>query len=349
MGNKMVRSLLENEYQNIVNLLGDGINKLHNKSFYITGATGLVASYLVDFLMWYNNKYSRDITVYAVSSKIENLKKRFMLNNNLYFIEQNLNEPLKEKYKVDYVIHAASNAHPLAFSNDPVGTMKTNLIGTINLLEMIKDTPAYFMYISTGEIYGNNIDMPFKEDDCGYIDSKLVRSCYPESKRAAETLCVSYNHQYNIKTNILRLCYVYGATITNENSRADAQFLRNALNGENIIMKSEGLQKRTYCYVADAVYAMLYVILYGEDSQVYNVANPNSIASIKEYATILSKLADVSLQFDIPSEIEKQGYSKPLDSILDASKLQNLGWKPQYDLTTGLSHTLQIKREQKYV
>lgn len=344
----MVINILENEYMKIVELLGKEIEKLKDKSFFITGATGLVASYLVDFLMWYNMAYSQNINVYAVSSKLEKLQNRFKENNHLYFMEQNLNEPLNKKYKADYVIHAASNAHPLAFSNDPVGTMKTNLIGTMNLLDMIKDSNAYFMYISTGEIYGNNIDMPFKEDDCGYIDSKLVRSCYPESKRAAETLCVSYNHQYNIKTNILRLCYVYGATITNENSRADAQFLRNALNGENIIMKSEGLQKRTYCYVADVVYAMLYVILYGKDAHVYNVANPNSIASIKEYATVLADLADVSLQFELPDEIEKQGYSKPLDSILDSSKLQSLGWKPQYDLKTGLSHTLHIKNKQKY-
>ena len=227
--------------------------------------------------------------------------------------------------------------------------MKTNLTGTMNLLEMIKDTAACFLYISTGEIYGNNADKPFTEDDFGMIDSKLVRSCYPESKRAAETLCMSYNHQYNIKANILRLCYVYGAAITNENSRADAQFLRNALNGEKIIMKSEGLQKRTYCYVADAVYAMLYVILYSKDSQVYNVANPNSIASIREYAETLSELAEESLQFEIPDEIEKQGYSKPLDSILDASKLMDLGWQPQYDLKTGLSHTLMIKKEEKHV
>lgn len=315
----MTINTLENEYKKLVDLLGDEILKLNNKSFFITGATGLVASYLVDFIMWYNTAYSQNIYVYAVSSKLEKLQKRFKANKNLCFIEQNLNEPLKKKYEADYIIHAASNAHPLAFSKDPVGTMKTNLTGTMNLLEMIKDTAACFLYISTGEIYGNNADKPFTEDDFGMIDSKLVRSCYPESKRAAETLCMSYNHQYNIKANILRLCYVYGAAITNENSRADA------------------------------VYAMLYVILYSKDSQVYNVANPNSIASIREYAETLSELAEVSLQFEIPDEIEKQGYSKPLDSILDASKLMDLGWQPQYDLKTGLSHTLMIKKEEKHV
>lgn len=345
----MTNNILENEYNKIVDLLGNKIEILKDKSFFITGATGLVASYLVDFLVWFNTVYNKNIYVYAVSSKLEKLEKRFQASNNLCFVEQNLNEPLIKKYNADYVIHAASNAHPLAFSKDPVGTMKTNLIGTMNLLDMIKNTNSYFMYLSTGEIYGNNIDKAFTENDCGLIDSKLVRSCYPESKRAAETLCLSYNNQYNINTNILRLCYVYGHTITNENSRADAQFLRNALNGKNIIMKSEGLQKRTYCYVADVVYAMLYVILYGKDGDVYNVANPNSIASVREYAETLSEIAGVSLEFEIPSEIEKQGYSKPLDSILDATKLQKLGWQPQYDLKTGLSHTLIIKKEEKNV
>ena len=129
----MTINTLENEYKKLVDLLGDEILKLNNKSFFITGATGLVASYLVDFIMWYNTAYSQNIYVYAVSSKLEKLQKRFKANKNLCFIEQNLNEPLKKKYEADYIIHAASNAHPLPYSKYPVGPMNTNLTGPMNI------------------------------------------------------------------------------------------------------------------------------------------------------------------------------------------------------------------------
>lgn len=223
--------------------------------------------------------------------------------------------------------------------------MKANLFGTMNLLELAKKSNSKFLYLSSGEIYGNNIDHDFTEDDLGAVDTKLARSCYPESKRAAETLCVSYCDQFGIHTNIARLCYVYGHTITDDNSRADAQFLRNVLLGKDIVMKSQGLQRRTYCYVADAVSALLFILLNGVKSEVYNIANPNSIATIAQYAQILANIAKVNLKFELPDEIEQKGYSKQADSILSAQTLISCGWNPFYDLKNGLEHTFKIKKE----
>ncbi|MCD7779924.1 MAG: NAD-dependent epimerase/dehydratase family protein [Candidatus Gastranaerophilales bacterium] len=334
-------NILENEYKKIIENID--IHSLNGKSTAITGATGLIGSYMIDFLLYVNEQYNLNMKIYAMSRSIKKLEKRFKQNNNLFLIEQDLNEPLKQTFKADYIIHCASNAHPLAFSLYPVETMKTNLLGTINLLEMIKGTNTKFLYISSGEIYGNNIDeKPFTEDDLGLIDTKFARSCYPEAKRAAETLCISYSMEYDINVNIARLCYVYGSTITNENSRADAQFLRNAINNEDIVMKSEGRQKRTYCYVADVVSALFIILLKGENNEVYNISNPNSICSVKEYAEVLAELANVNIIFDIPCKTEKKGYSKPLDSVLNSDKLINLGWKPLYSLKDGLKNTLDI-------
>jgi len=339
----MLDSITKNEFERIYN--NSHFVMLKNKSVLITGANGLIGSYLIDYLLYLNDNKKYNISIYALSRSVKKLENRFKKTNNLHFIQQDLNEPLNININFDYIIHAASNAHPLAFSNDPVGTMKTNLIGTINLLEMIKGKPdTKFLYISTGEIYGNNVDKPFTENDYGIVDTKVVRSCYPESKRAAETLCIAYSVQYDIHINIARLCYVYGASITSDNSRADAQFLRNALKNEDIVMKSLGLQKRTYCYVADVVNALLTIIEKGTKSEIYNVANKNSIVSVKEYAQTLSDIAGVNLKFEIPSENESRGYSKPANSILDASKLESLGWEPYYDIRTGLFNTLQIKK-----
>ena len=223
--------------------------------------------------------------------------------------------------------------------------MKTNLFGTMNLLELSKDCGAKFLYLSTGEIYGNNTDHIFTENDLGIVDTKLARSCYPESKRAAETLCMAYHSQYNVSVNIARLCYIYGATITDTNSRADAQFLRNAIQKQDIVMKSDGLQRRTYCYVADCVSGILTILLKGKDGEVYNISNHNSVVSIREYAQTLAKISGVKLVFDMPDEVEKKGYSKNADSILDSTKLQNLGWDAFYDIEKGLINTYKLKQK----
>ena len=337
-------SLIESEYENILSDLRSDLLQFSEKSLLITGA-GLIGSYLVKFINYANEKLALKCKIHVMDISKGFLEERFKDIKDIALLEQNLNEPIITSIDFDYVIHTASNAHPLAFAQDPVGTMKTNILGTMNLLEILRKSHGKFLYLSTGEIYGNNIDHPFTENDLGVVDTKIARSCYPESKRATETLCVSYAQQYGIPVNIVRLCYIYGPSITNSNSRADAQFLRNAIDKEDIVLKSKGSQRRTYCYVADCVSALLTVLLKGQSPEVYNVANKNSIVSVAEYAQILADVAGVGLRFEIPDEVEAKGYSKQADSILDATKLEALGWCPQFTLRDGLDHTFQIKKE----
>ena len=336
-------NLFEEEFKQIENNLISLLNELKNKKILITGANGLIGSYLVYFLDYLNTIKKFNLSIIVMSRSKERLEKTFD-GLNITILEQDLNEPIKYLIKADYIIHAASNAHPLAYSKDPAGTMKTNLIGTINLLEQIKNTSTKFLYLSSGEIYGRSLNRPFTENDLGEIDTKDVRSCYPESKRAAETLCQSYMAQYGVHINIARLCYIYGATITETNSRADAQFLRNALNDENIVLKSEGLQKRSYCYVADCVSALLTILLKAPAGEVYNIANPDSVVTIQEYAQTLADIAGVKLTFDLPDNIEAKGYSKQTDAVLSAEKLINLGWKANFQFKKGIEHTYKIKQ-----
>lgn len=336
--------LLKKDFEEVCINLPFDLKELHKKSFFITGASGLIGSYFIYFLDYLNREYDLAIKITALSRSKCKLEESFK-GLDVEILEQDLNEKFVFDINADYVIHAASNAHPLAYSKDPVGTMKTNLLGTMNLLESIRKTETKFLYISSGEVYGSNVDHAFTEDDIGVVDSKTVRSCYPESKRAAETLCMAYNSQLGVNVNIARLCYIYGPTITETNSRADAQFLRNVLKGEDIVMKSLGEQRRTYCYVADVVSALLTILLKGSNGHFYNIANPSSIVSVKEYAENLCSLAGVNLRFVIPDEVEKRGYSKAQDSILDATKLLTLGWKPLFDIKEGLKRTIEIKKE----
>ena len=248
----------------------------------------------------------------------------------------------------DYIIHAASNAHPKAFSADPVGTMLANILGVRNLLERLRaQGHGRLLFVSTGEIYGDNpaIRDGFAETDFGKIDSMNPRACYPESKRAAETLCASYLSQYRVDSVVARLCYVYGPTITNENSRADAQFLRNALSKTDIIMKSAGAQVRSYCYVADAARALITILSGGESGSAYNVANRAAVRSIREYAEALAKVAGVQVKFETPEDAEKRGYSTVSRAVQKPDRLEALGWKPLFSFEEGIEHTFRIIEE----
>lgn len=328
----------------------DLLEKLAHKRFLITGASGLVGSSLVDLLMALEQTYKPGMCINVLGRKRSVLEKRFSLNASpradIHIIEGDVSRVDLLDLKVDYIVHAASPSHPLAYSQTPVDVMWANLLGTINMLELAKCFGARLLFISSGEIYGSSSDPSscFKEGEYGYIEISNPRSCYPESKRAAETLCASYIAQYGVEAVVARLCHVYGPAITESNSRADAQFLRNVVRHEDIVMKSPGLQVRSFCYVKDAAEGLLYILLKGASGEAYNIANKNSVATIREYAETLATLGGVKIRNEFPSEDETKGYSKISRAVLDGTKLEQLGWVPQYDLESGLKDTLEIYR-----
>lgn len=322
--------------------------RLDGKKVLITGATGLIGSFMVEMLVHLNENAGAGVQIYAAGRSPMGMRRRFgdlMDAEYFHYVPYDARNPLTMDFQADYVFHAACSAHPMAYATDPVGTMQANLMGTMNLLEYVQANPGTdFVFLSTGETYGENPDLPdgFSETSQGYVDPMNPRSCYPESKRGAETLCASYAAQYGVNARVARLCHVYGPTITPDNSRADAQFLRKAIAGEAIVMKSTGAQVRSFCYVADAVRALMTIMLDGEKGQAYNVANRHSVASIRDYAEELARIGGVQLAFDLPPEAEKSGYSKITRAVLNPEKLEKLGWQPEYSLSRGLMHTYTI-------
>lgn len=252
-------------------------------------------------------------------------------------------EPLKFDFRADIVVHAACSAHPMAYSTDPAGVMRANITGAMNLLDYAVQHGSRFIFLSSGEIYGNDpvSESGFTEDETGKIDTMNPRACYPESKRAAETMVAAWAKQYGCDALVARLCHVYGPAVTPSNSRADAQFLRNALAGEDIVMKSAGSQVRSFMYVKDAARAIMLLCEKGAPGEAYNVASRSSVASIREYAATLAALAGVSLKFENPDDVEAAGYSRVSRAVLDPSKLEKLGFKPEYTLEKGLKETLE--------
>lgn len=325
--------------------------ELFGSSVMITGAAGLIGSYLVDMLLLMNKQQGADIKIYALDLSAERMKSRFdsEMTDKLEIIEANVNDKPTFDFRADYIIHAASNAFPAAFNNDPVGTVMSNIQGTKYLLDYGRDHGAKrLLYISSGEVYGQgDVSLEsFKENYGGYVDPTSWRSCYPNSKRCAETLCVSYTKQFGLDTVIVRPSHTYGANATKEDNRANVQFINKALAGEDIVLTSAGNQLRSYTYIADTASAILSVLTSGKSGEAYNIANPASRTTIAGLAGIIASKTGVKVVFADPDEVQKAQLTPIAKQVLDSSKLESLGWKGGYDTEEGISHTLAILRDE---
>lgn len=325
-------------------------DKLRNSSVMVTGATGLIGSYVVDLLQLFNEECDANISIYAIGRSEQRLCDRFKGddNNLLTFVEHDVCNVLSIDIQVDYIIHAASNAFPASFTQDPVGTITSNILGTYSLLEYGRTHGLKrFLYVSSGEVYGQgDLSMEaFSEQYSGYVDPVQVRSCYPNAKRTAETLCSSYSKQYGIETVVVRPSHTYGPNATSRDNRANVQFVSNALRGEDIIMKSAGTQMRSYTYVADCVTALLSVLTSGQDQNAYNIANRGSRASIAQFAHEVAKQTGRKVIFEQPDAVALAERTPIAKQVLDSTKLEALGWDGAYTLSSGIHSTISILRE----
>lgn len=323
--------------------------KLIGKSVLLSGATGLVGSFLVDVLL------SKDINcaIYALGRDEEKAKNRFSMwdtDSHFVFIPYDIIKPLNryDLGTIDYVLHMASNTHPMQYSTDPIGTITTNIIGVQNMLEFaVEHHATRFVFTSSNEIYGENrgdVEM-FKEDYCGYIDSNTMRAGYPESKRCGEALCQAYKAQKGLNIVIPRLTRSYGPTMLKTDTKAISQFIRKGIAGEDIVLKSVGTQYYSYTYVADAVSGLLYILLKGENGEAYNIADERSDIMLKDLAEVIADIAGKRVVFEIPDEVEAAGYSTATKARLDGSKLRSLGWSAKYDIQSGMERTMRILKD----
>ena len=324
--------------------------RFRDKAVLISGATGLVGSFLIDVLMERNEQSGMNCRIYALGRSEEKAKARFGARSShplFSFIPYDINLPLvrEDLGKVDFVMHLASNTHPMQYSTDPIGTITTNIIGLQNMLEFACAHGAErFAFASSNEIYGENRGDAelFDEEYCGYIDCNTLRAGYPESKRCGEALCQAYRKQKGIDVCIPRLTRSYGPTMLMTDTKAISQFIRKGIAGEDIILKSAGTQYYSYTYVADAVSGLLTVLLKGESGEAYNIADEASDIRLKDLAELIAEKAGRKVIFEIPDAVEAQGYSKATKARLDGTKLRKLGWKPVYDIRGGIRRTMQI-------
>ena len=323
---------------------------LKDSSILLSGASGMIGSLLVDALLYKNEEDGLNCKVIALGRNTEKAKKRFDYcwdSPFFQFAECDVNkaETMLTDIKADYVLHLASNTHPVAYATDPIGTITANIIGTQNMLDLaVRSEAKRFLFASSNEIYGENRGDTelFDESYCGYIDCNTLRAGYPESKRCGEALCQAYKKQKGMDVVIARLTRSFGPTLQLTDTKALTQFLKNGLNKENIVLKSAGTQYYSYTYAADAVTGLLTVLTKGENGEAYNVADQCCDIQLRDLAKMIADLSGTEVIFDLPNETEAAGFSKATKARLDGSKLKELGWHLSYNMKEGIERTLNV-------
>lgn len=316
------------------------LEQLRNSAILVTGGTGLIGYNLLLELSGLQAEYGLKLHALVRSKSAAELRFAPFLDH-VNLIEGDVCGDISVEGPLDYLIHGASVTSSRFFVDQPVETIMTSVMGTRNLLELARAKNIKSMvYLSSMEVYGEtDTQVPLKEAMMGYVDPLNVRSSYPESKRMCESLCVAYAKEYGVPVKIARLAQTFGPGLQPQDKRAIVQFLESALAGKNIEIKASGESSRMYLYTADAVSALLTLLLRGMNGTAYNLADKETYCSIRTLADTIVRVCGTESCVLVNTGSEEERRIYPPDSFLrlDTTKLENLGWKPLYSLEEGLT------------
>ena len=324
--------------------------ELDGKTVLVTGATGMLASYVAWLLLYLHEHVGINVSVVALCrnhQKAEQYFGSYLGKAYFHLLIQDVCEPIAFDGDVDYIFHLAGNASPYYINTDPVGIIRCNLQGTMNVLEYARDSQTKkVIFASTREVYGKNVEAELLDEQAyGTLDPLDDRSCYPESKRAAETLLKSYYLQYGVNFNTIRIAHSYGPTMQLENDgRVMADLIGDVVAGRDIVLKSSGEAIRAFLYITDAVVGMFTVLFHGEPAMAYNLANESEPICIKDLAHMLAESrADKKIQVVVTDGGQK-GYCDYRRTALDTSAIEQIGWRPHISLKEGVNRVLHSRQ-----
>lgn len=337
--------IVQEDVENIIGQLS--IENCRNKTFLISGATGAIARYFVYTLLELNRK-NADVqcTVLALCRnriKAEELFEEYQ-GSDLILLIQNVEQKIIYEGKIDYIIHAASNSATRLFYSNPVETSCANIVGTVNLLELAREKKAAgFLFFSSGAVYGDDSQAlsDIREDEYYVIDPLEVGNCYALSKKMAENLCASYYSEFGVPAKIVRIAHTYGPGIDLEDGHVYSDFVKAILNNENIVIRGNGMQKRAFCYITDAMKAFFLILFSGQSGEAYNMINSSQFISIKDLAEKLFHEMNIKKDILVKERTEEDCSNQV---SLSSEKLEKLGWKPCVDVAEGFSRTVRSKR-----
>ena len=322
---------------------------LCGKTIAITGANGMLASYVAETLLTLVRTTGNPIRVIALVRNPEKASLRFSAyanDPNLSIVKWDPSDVAPDLKECDILIHAASIPRP--DSLHPVDVIAPNVIGTWNLLQQLRQAdkrPEQFIYISSGAVYGDRQDSPtpISEDMALPVNQMLPQSCYAESKRAGENICISFMRQYGIPVKVIRYAHTYGPGMDLEHDpRSFVSFIRSIRDSKDIRLTSAGDAVRYFCYATDATIAFFSILLNGKPGEAYNIANPGNGISIRELAELLVSLApERHLKVVTDTTAAPPGYApQKIAPCLDIAKLRTLGWQPSISIAEGFNRVL---------
>lgn len=350
MEGKRQYSIVEEDVNNILKS-GIPFEKFHGQSILITGACGMLPSYLALTLLQYcRDNPNRGLHISVLARNKERARKLYAAywdKEFFSFIKADICNPLPQSLRFDYIIHGASPADPRRFGADPASVFLPNVKGLYYLLELARiSRTKSILFLSSGAVYGEMDESVSTvcEDTYGSVDPLNARSCYAEGKRAGETLCAIWFHQYHISTKIVRISHTFGPTMNiKEDSRAFSEFVRNIVEHKDIQMKSDGSAVRPFCYITDCVEGIFCILLQGESGQAYNLAG-DEYYSIRTLAEMLCGLFPERGLHVVQVERERGdtylAAKEYVSTTVDTGKLKALGWKPRVMVRDGLRRTV---------
>lgn len=323
------------------------VHKLKNCSVLVSGASGMLASYCVMFFIYLNEIHGYNIKILANARNVKKLENRygFYLKKPYFEIIEGAVEDINLNYNTDYILHTASPASPQFYGGMPVETILPNVVGTNNLLKIaVKNKIRSFLFFSSGAVYGKTSVDKITEGNCGYLNFLEPGAVYGESKRCGEALCLAYYREYGIPVKIIRINHTYGPTLDLKNDkRSFSEFVKNILEGKDIVLRSDGSELRSFCYLTDAISTLLTVLLEGKDGECYNLSNEKQFVSIKDLAEILVSLYPESGTKVVYGERNDSGYlslAQTNRAVCSSFKTEALGCEYKVGIKEGFRRTI---------
>ncbi len=303
----------------------------------VAGGAGFIGSHLCDFLI---EKGEQVICIdNLITGDCKNVE-QLMQNENFSFLEQDISQKFNIDGEIKQIYNLASPASPVDYQEKPLETLEAGSAGVKNLLELAKAKKAAYLFASTSEVYGDPLEHPQKETYWGNVNSVGPRSCYDESKRFGEALCVSYRDIHNIDVKIVRIFNTYGPRLAKDDGRVVSNFIMQALENKSITVYGKGNQTRSFCYVSDMVNG-LFLLMNSQEKGPVNIGNPSE-TTISELAEIVIKLTNSSSKI----EFKELPIDDPVRRLPDVSLAkEKLGWIPKVPLEEGLKKTIEFFAE----